>query len=75
MVAPPPSRWADRLRACLKQASEALGADEVVAMRLDDFDRAVSDLAKAQMSYNVQNSALGMMLVLDVFEQHQTDLA
>lgn len=66
---------ADRLRACLKQASEALGADEVVAMRLDDFDRAVSDLAKAQMSYNVQNSALGMMLVLDVFERHQTDLA
>jgi|ADurb_Cas_03_Slu_FD_contig_111_237824_length_3313_multi_3_in_0_out_0_4 ParB-like chromosome segregation protein Spo0J len=66
---------ADRLRACLKRASEALGADEVVAMRLDDFDRAVSDLAKAQMSYNVQNSALGMMLVLDVFERHQTDLA
>lgn len=62
-------------RACLKQASEALGADEVVAMWLDDFDRAVSDLAKAQMSYNVQNSALGMMLVLDVFERHQTDLA
>ena len=40
-----------------------------------EFDRLMSALAKAQASHNVKNVAVALMLMLESFERHLTDLS
>ena len=42
---------------------------------LAEFDRLMSALAKAQASHNVKNVAVALMLMLESFERHLTDLS
>lgn len=65
----------DRLHEVFQTARAFMSGDEVFAARFADFDRLMEALAKSEAAYNVHNSATGMMLVLDVFERHQEDLA
>lgn len=57
-------------QAALREASKT-----VYLQRFKEADRTLDALAAAQSAYNVRNTATALMLVLDVFERHMTDLA
>jgi hypothetical protein len=65
----------DRLREAFQKAAETVVADEVFAARLEDFGRTLEALDKAKASFDIRNAATALLLVLDVFESHQDDLA
>ncbi len=62
------------LKSSFQRAAETLVADEVLAMRLSEFGRAIDALDKAKASFNVHNAATAMLMVLSVFEDHLEDL-
>lgn len=64
----------ERLREVFDKARAFMEGDEAFLARFADFDRLMDALAKSEASYNVRNSATGLLLVLDVFERHQEDL-
>jgi hypothetical protein len=66
---------AERLREAFRKAAETTIADEGWAARLDDFGRTLDALDKAKASFAIHNAATALMLVLDIFEAHQQDLA
>jgi hypothetical protein len=47
---------------------------EVFAGRLEDYDRTIEAFRKVAGAYDVKNVASQMMIVLDLFERHMTDL-
>ncbi len=64
----------ERLEAVFKEALETVKAEDVHLAELQEFDRMLEAMAKTSGAYNVRNSATCLMLVLDVFEKHLTDL-
>jgi hypothetical protein len=64
----------DRLKAAFQKASETTVADDALATRLADFERAIDALDKVKASFDVKNAATALLLVLDVFERHYEDL-
>lgn len=54
--------------------SELAGADAVLLAKLDEATRLLDDLDAAGRAYDVSNVATSLMLVLDIFERHITDL-
>lgn len=65
----------DRLQSILQEALSMVTGQDVFLGRIEEFSRALDALEKVDASYNIHNSATALMIVLDVFEQHLTDLA
>lgn len=65
----------ERVDAVLKKALETVCSDYVYLARFADFDRKLDALAKTKDSYNTRNGATALMLILDLFEKHQAELA
>lgn len=51
------------------------GGDEIYAARLEEFDRMLAAMSKTNAAHNIKNAATSLMIILDVFENHLTDLA
>jgi len=64
-----------RLNDILDQALKTVAAKEIYLANLSDYDRALDSLAKTQAAYNVKNAATSLMIILDLFERYQTELA
>jgi hypothetical protein len=58
-----------------KARKQASGAKAHWLARWADYDNAMDSLEIAGQSYGVKNTATALMLVLDVFSRHLTDLA
>lgn len=54
---------------------QAAGAKGHWLARWADYDRAMDALEAAGQAYNVKNTATSLMIVLDIFSRHLTDLA
>jgi hypothetical protein len=65
----------DRLDEAFEQAREAATVRDGYLVRLADFDRLMDAVAKTQAAYNVKNAAVSLMMILDVFQCHLTDLS
>ncbi len=66
---------ADRLKNVFENALSLVHKDKVAyANRLQDFDRFIDAQSKIQNAYDVKNSAVVMMLMLDMFERHLEEL-
>jgi hypothetical protein len=65
----------DRLKLAFERATQTTVADEVLAVRLAEFDRAIDAIDKAKASFNVHNGATALLLVLSIFENHLNDLS
>lgn len=64
-----------RLNEIFKYALETTAARDIYLAKQSDYDRALDSLAKVQAAYNIKNVATGLMIILDVFEANQTNLA
>lgn len=64
-----------RLGDTLEKIAKMLPGDVIYAAREKEFDRLIAANTKIQESYNVHTSAVSLMMLLDVFERHQEDLA
>ena len=66
---------AERLQNVFEKALAEVHKDKVAyANRLQDFDRFIEAQSKIQNAYDVKNSAVVMMLMLDMFERHLEEL-
>ena len=65
----------DRVEAVFEKAKGSVTGDSIRLARLAEFDRLMEAIAKTQAAYNVKNVAVALMLVLEVFERHLTDLS
>jgi len=65
----------DRLEEAFKAAIEQVLDKNWTVSRFQEFNRLMDAMSKSQSAYNIRNNATSMMLVLDVFEKHITDLA
>jgi len=65
----------ERLDKVLQSALETIATRDIYLGRTKDYDRALDALAKTQSAFNIRNSATSLMLILDVFERNQVDLA
>jgi hypothetical protein len=65
------------MRASFQAAQDLIGSkpDEVWLARFADYDRLMKALDLAGKSYKVSNVAVTLSIVLDVFNQHVTDLS
>lgn len=64
----------ERLDEVFEEAQCMAGNNDLRLASMNDFDRALDALAKTQSAYNVKNTATALMLILDIFERHKTDL-
>lgn len=64
-----------RLDDLAKRLKELMAADDVYLMRMAEYDRLLDALTGTRDAYNVRNGATALMLILDTFERHLTDLA
>jgi hypothetical protein len=64
-----------RLEETFDRALETVSGKNVRVARHAEWDRLLDGMSKVSDSYDVRNGATTLMLVLDVFEKHQTDLA
>lgn len=65
----------ERVKDCFKRARETVKADETMLARLNEADRLIEAISDATAANGISNAATGLLLVLDVFERHITDLA
>lgn len=65
----------ERLQSVFRIALETVGTEDWYLAHFNDFDRLLDAMAKTQASHNIRNGATALMLILDVFERHLTDLA
>jgi hypothetical protein len=65
----------ERLEELMDKALDLVSAKDVRLARMQEWDRTLDALAKASDSHDIRNTATALMLLLDVFEAHQTDLA
>jgi len=54
---------------------EVAGSKEIWLARWADYDKTLDSLEAASDSYNVRNTATALLVVLEVFSRHITDLA
>jgi hypothetical protein len=66
---------AERLEEVLKKALEIVSARDVRVARHAEWDRLLDALSTVSDAHDIRNSTTTLMLLLDVFERHQTDLA
>ncbi|HYQ84239.1 MAG TPA: hypothetical protein VEP28_09600, partial [Rubrobacter sp.] len=64
---------AERIKDTLRDAPEA-ASDEVLAVHMKDYDRWMEAVDATSRSYQVQNVATAVGILLDVFEAHIEDL-
>jgi len=64
----------DGIMASIKDRLESKNSP-IYTADLADYDRYMDALAKTQASYNIRNTATALMVILDIFERHETDLA
>lgn len=64
---------------CMERAFEeamtAVADKDIYLARIQEFGRLLDALDKTYGSYNIKNSATALMIVLDIFERHLTDLS
>lgn len=65
----------ERVKEAFANALKMVSGDEVFLARMKEYDQMMDALAKTQASYDVKNIATSLMLILDLFQRHQTDLA
>ncbi len=65
----------ERVKQVFQEAIELCKGDEIYLARIEDFERMLSAISKTNAAHNIKNTATALMLVLDVFENHLTDLA
>lgn len=65
----------DRLKEVFDKALERVHRDkDVYTNRLADFDRFIEAQSKVHRSFDVKNTAVVLMLMLDLFERHMDEL-
>lgn len=71
------SREIERLDGILENVRDRLTKkdDPLYLGDLADYDRFMDALAKSEAAYNIKNTATALMVILDIFERHQLDLA
>ena len=65
----------ERVKKVIQEAVELCGGDEIYAARLEEFDRMLAAMSKTNAACNIKNAATSLLIILDVFENHLTDLA
>ena len=65
----------ERVKKVIQEAVELCGGDEIYVARLEEFDRMLAAMSKTNAAYNIKNAATSLLIILDVFENHLTDLA
>lgn len=65
----------ERVKEVIQEAVELCGGDEIYAAHIEEFDRMLAAMSKTNAAYNIKNAATSLMIILDVFENHLTDLA
>jgi hypothetical protein len=65
----------ERVKEIFQEAAELCGGDEIYAARLEEFNRMLAAISKTNAAYNIKNAATSLMIILDIFENHLTDLA
>ena len=65
----------ERLDEVFAKARQSVPLKDGRLARLAEFDRLMDALAKTQAAHNVKNVAVALMLVLEAFERHLTDLS
>lgn len=65
----------ERVEAVWKEARTMVTGDAVYLARLSDYDRFMDALDAAGRSWAVTNAATSLLVVLDIFEQHRTELS
>lgn len=66
---------AERLEKAFEEALKVCKANDIYVSKTTEFDRLLDAIAKTNDSYNIRNVATSMMIILDIFEKHQTDLS
>jgi len=66
---------AERLEKAFKTALAAVADNEIYLAHISNFSRLLDSLSKCKDSYEIKNSATSLMVVLDIFENHLTDLS
>jgi hypothetical protein len=65
----------DRIRAIREQIETALAGGETWSARLAEHERLLGGLETIRASHGILNAAAALQVLLDIFENHQTDLA
>jgi len=65
----------ERLEKAFASALDQIADKDIFIGKMPEYDRIMDAMAKVNASYNVRNAATALMLILDIFEKHQTDLA
>ena len=66
---------ARRAEECLKEARESpIKTDATWLARWHEYDAFMDGLAQASAAHGVKNTATALMVLLDIFEHHKTDL-
>ena len=65
----------ERLDEVFAEARQSVPLKDGRLARLAEFDRLMDALANTQAAHNVKNVAVALMLVLEAFERHLTDLS
>lgn len=64
---------AEHMLNVIDRAKDELVSDTILA-RYSEYDRLLDAQQKTQAAFNVFNGATSLMVILDIFEQHQEDL-
>ena len=66
---------AARIQEAFDNAMKLMAAKSIYLGREQEYSKLLDGLTKSGAAYDVKNSALSLMLILDIFERHQEDLA
>lgn len=64
---------AEQMLDVIEKAKSELSSPTVLA-RYSEYDRLLDAQEKTQTSFDIHNGATSLMVILDIFERHQTDL-
>ena len=65
----------EKVKKVFDEAVEMCSGDETYAARVEDFNRMLDAMSKVNSAHNIKNAATSLMIILDIFENHLTDLA
>jgi len=64
----------EALQDAFEEAKKSISLKDGHLARLEEFDRLLDSLARAQQAYGVHNSATSLLIILDIFNHHPEDL-
>lgn len=64
----------ERVKAVFAEAKDLVKGEAVLLARLSEYDQLLDAIAATNSAYGIANGATGLLVLLEIFARHQTDL-